>query len=276
VGKAEQIATEGELGALLSVIRRLRGRNGCPWDRKQTPRSMTPYVIEESYELVDAIEAGRHADVCEELGDVLFHILFLIEIFSENKQFDMTDVIGGIRRKMIRRHPHVFGDRKVDSSEAVRKQWRDIKKAEKRDQPPASVLDSIPNGLPALARAYRVSERAVGEGFEWPDLDGVLDQAEEEWREFKEELERRSTAVDDHQLKLEFGDVLFTLVNVARVAKIHPETSLVGAIAKFERRFRLMEKLAAGEGMALAETARNDMEDLWERAKIILAGEESP
>lgn len=258
---------------LQHLIKTLRGENGCPWDRKQTPGSMAVYLIEETYELVDAIESGNAEDICEELGDVLFHILFLTRMFEESGDFDIETVAERITEKMVRRHPHVFGSESVESVDEVKLKWRDIKKREKKPVRRTSLLDSIPPKSPALMRAYRISERAAGAGFDWDDLEGVAGKVEEEWGEFQTEmhlLEKNTSNGGGRSLKnisLEFGDILFTLVNVARFVGIHPETALAGSTHKFEMRFRHMEDAAAMEGRPLDTLSINDMQRLWEKAK---------
>ena len=169
-----------KLIALKRLIETLRGENGCPWDRKQTPKSMSVFLIEEMYELVDAIANGGADAVREELGDVLFHILFVAAVFQERREFDLADVLGGITEKMVRRHPHVFGEASVETAEDVKKQWHKIKSQEKEARREVSILDSIPKSMPALTRAYRISERAVRAGFDWSDMEGALEKAEEE------------------------------------------------------------------------------------------------
>ena len=217
------------LGAVIALIKRLRGEGGCPWDRKQTPQSLSVYLIEEMYELVDAVASADNQAVCEELGDVVFQVLFLAELFSENGSFDLTKVVDRNIEKMVRRHPHVFGEKKVTSTAAIRDNWHAIKREEKKadpTDPAASLLDSIPVGLPALMRSYRVSERAARTGFDWNDLEEVMAKVEEEWREFKAAV--RQIRDDDSRGKaaVEFGDIIFTLSNVARFVGFHPETAL--------------------------------------------------
>lgn len=248
---------------LINLIETLRGENGCPWDKKQTPRSMSIYLIEEVYELVDVIESGSPDEVCEELGDVLFHILFIARLFKEAGHFDIEDVACVNTEKMIRRHPHVFGKDKVVSAEEVRKRWHKIKMKEKNHVRKASVLDSVPAKLPALMRAYRISERAARTGFDWNDISGVMQKAEEEWYELKSEL----TEKNQDAAALEFGDVLFTLVNVARFAHIHPETALVDSVKKFEKRFRYMENVISESGRNIESASADEMNALWEEAK---------
>ena len=261
------------LEALLELIGTLRGDHGCPWDRKQTPSSMGVYLAEEVFELIEAIEKDDAAAVAEELGDVLFQVFFIGYLYQQAGLLSIESVLAGSLEKMVRRHPHVFGDRQADTAEAVRAQWGVIKRQEKADRANGSVLDSIPTGLPALLRAWRVSQRAVDVGFEWDGLTAVMAQAEEEWREFQAELKRPEADADGRrQVAMEFGDLLFTLVNVARLARIHPETSLTAAIEKFQCRFRHMEAAAAASGKRLEEVARAEMERLWETAKMELEG----
>ncbi len=252
-----------DIGMLIRVIETLRGENGCPWDRKQTPQSMLVYLTEEVYELVDAVETGSPGDVCEELGDVWFHMLFLARMFQEQEAFSIADMARRITEKMIRRHPHVFAERAIDDADAVRVQWHKIKKEEKTHDPSASVLDSIPPKMPALLRAYRVSERAAGTGFDWEDVWGVIEKVEEELAELKTALSEGSR----EKAALELGDVLFTLANVARLARMHPETALTQSINKFEKRFRHMEQAIGKDGKALEAVPQNEKEVYWEKAK---------
>lgn len=253
--------------ALMALIATLRGENGCPWDRKQTPSTLSVYLIEEVFELVEAIAADDTAAICEEMGDVLFQVLFLMHLFQERKRFGPTDALEGIIRKMVHRHPHVFGDDKVDSAAEVKERWRKIKQKEKADVQ-GSLMDSVPSGLPALLRSYRVSERAAGIGFDWDTLAGVLAQTEAEWAEFNAELTPEGGGgVNKEKVAEEFGDILFTLVNVARLAGIHPETALSRSTEKFVRRFKAMETMAADKGRAFKDLPREEMEALWGAAK---------
>jgi tetrapyrrole methylase family protein/MazG family protein len=253
--------------ALMALIATLRGENGCPWDRKQTQSTLSVYLIEEVFELVEAIAADDTAAICEEMGDVLFQLLFLMHLFQEQGRFAPTDALERIIRKMVHRHPHVFGSDKVDSAAEVKVRWREIKQKEKgRHQ--GSLMDTVPSGLPALMRSYRVSERAAGIGFDWDSLSGVLAQTEAEWSEFKAELiPQEGVAVDMDNATEEFGDILFTLVNVARLAGIHAETALSKSTQKFVRRFKLMEAMAAEQGRVLKDLPRQEMEALWGIAK---------
>jgi tetrapyrrole methylase family protein/MazG family protein len=255
--------------AIQELIDRLRGKNGCPWDRKQTPRSLAVYLIEEVYELVDAIETQDRQKILEELGDVLFQVFFVLHLFQEKGDFDLGQVVRANVSKMIRRHPHVFGDETIESAEMVKDRWHQIKLQEQQaTADPVSVLDSVPQGMPALMRAYRISERAARTGFDWQDIGGVMQKAQEEWFEFAEEVKTGETSETARQkAALEFGDILFTLVNVARFARIHPETALIASILKFENRFKYMETEALRSGRSLDAVAREEMDALWEKAK---------
>ncbi len=257
-----------ELEKLSDVIWALRDENGCPWDKKQTPASMCLYLIEEAHELLEAIESGDNGHIAEELGDVLFLIVFIAQMFEEKGIFNLNDAAKEAGKKLIRRHPHVFGTGHLDTDDQVKKQWNEIKKKENNNKP-VSVLDSVPAKLPALMRAYRISERAAGTGFDWDDIHGVMDKVEEEWNEFKNEI---ASAENDKREKasLEMGDILFTLVNVARFAKIHPETALAASTAKFEKRFGYMEKRAKEMGIDIDSVPSHEKENLWEEAKKTL------
>lgn len=252
---------------LLALIETLRGENGCPWDRKQTPSTVTRYLIEEVYELVDAVLSGNPDDVCDEAGDVLFQVLFVIHLFSESGHFCIQDVVEKNIEKMVRRHPHVFGDVSAKTSEKVSENWDRIKQSEKNGKEQPSLLNSIPKGLPALARAAMVSERAAKTGFDWDDISGVMAKAMEEWEEFSTELGAADGAGESDTASMEFGDVLFTMVNVARFARIHPETALIRSIQKFEDRFRYMEAKATEAGRDIGGLTFEEMHLLWDDAK---------
>lgn len=251
------------IDTLSKLVETLRGEDGCPWDKKQTPLTISVYLVEEIYELVDAIESGNPDEVCEELGDVLFHILFLVSLFQEMGRFNIREVVRVITEKMVRRHPHVFGNDSVTGPDEVRHRWHRIKLKEKSNARPTSALDSVPKKLPALMRAYRISERAARTGFDWTDISGVVQKVEEEWSEFKAKLSQ----TDPDGLAMEFGDILFTLVNIARFARFHPETALTGSIKKFERRFKYMEKVLSEDGKSLESISHKEMDTLWEEAK---------
>lgn len=269
--RAEVTTTLSAIDQLIGLVERLRGEDGCPWDKKQTAKSMAVYLLEETYELIDAITRADEADIREELGDVLFHIIFVARLFQEQGAFDIQEVARQNHDKMVRRHPHVFGEGSLQSPEEVKKQWQEIKKKEQADAPPESVLDSVPVGLPGLARAYRISERASGCGFDWDNLTGVLAKAEEEWAELKTELKKNPEGEEARRaVSLEFGDLLFTLVNVARFARIHPETALAQTIHKFIKRYRFMEQTIREERKEFRDVPQNEKDILWEKAKAIV------
>jgi nucleoside triphosphate diphosphatase len=266
----------------LEIIRRLRGNNGCAWDRKQTPLTIWKCMAEELYELEEAIVNDDTDNICEELGDVLFQILFLIEILNENNRFDFSHVIDGISKKMIRRHPHVYDTAVVETEEELNRQWEKIKAKEKEtarkkhgsaadkglDQSGdswkvRSAMDSVPKGMPGLLRALKVSKSAVKEGFDWENVHQVLDKVKEEIQEFETALDEESPDA----VMMEFGDILFSLVNVARFSGFHPETALSSATAKFEGRFRLMEEDLHREKIDLKKLSSEEKERHWQRAK---------
>ena len=229
---------------------------------------MAIYLVEEIYELIDAIESENTTDICEELGDVLFHVFFISTIFREMGHFDIKDVVRKNMGKMILRHPHVFDNIKIDSPDKVRKQWQQLKAIEKKHENKESALDMLPQRLPALMRAYKISEKAAGTGFDWNDISGVIQKMEEEWSELKCAIsEKNETGNNQDNLILEFGDLLFVLVNLARFSNIHPETALSGAIKKFERRFKQMEKIISKTGKNIKSLSADEMDMVWEEAK---------
>jgi len=254
---------------LLTLIDTLRGENGCPWDKEQTPGTMVLYLVEEVYELMSAIESGLPDAIKEELGDVLFQVFFIAKLLEETGGYDIQQVIQHSIDKMIHRHPHVFGDKNnIHSAEDVKIQWHHIKNQEKKTGGKGSVLDSIPQKLPALMRAYRISDRAASCGFDWNTIEDVLEKVKEEWQEFLVALDEKEQNKDyKERVSLEFGDILFTLVNVARFAKIHPETALTQAITKFEKRFRKMESILSEEGKILVSTSFEELNQQWEKVK---------
>jgi len=223
---------------LVALVESLRGEHGCPWDKKQTPRTMLIYLIEEMYELADAIESNRAEEVQEELGDVLFHIIFITRLFQEAGNFSIYDVARDITEKMIRRHPHVFGTVRVDNTDEVRQNWHKIKQDEKKKGSKKSVTDSVPKKLPALMRSYQICERTARSGFDWGDSENLLLKLESELSKLKQTLKHS----EKDRISQEFGNLLFSMVNLAHLLKIHPETALSGALKAFEKRFSQMEK----------------------------------
>lgn len=258
---------------ILDIIRTLRGENGCSWDQKQTPLTMWRCLAEELYELEEGLVKEDLTNICEELGDVLFQVLFIMEIFHEAGQIPFDQVVGEVAKKMIRRHPHVYGKATVDSDEELHRQWDRIKGLEKADQKkksgqgqntqPKSALDSVPRGMPGLLRTMKVSKCAVKQGFDWDNMTGVLDKVKEEIREFETAIAEN----DSDNAMVEFGDILFSLVNVARFAGFHPETALGRSTAKFETRFRTMETLLEKDGQVLNTLSPQAKDEYWSRAK---------
>ena len=250
---------------LFNIIQTLRSENGCAWDKKQTPETMWKCLAEEVYELEEAIVKQDLQNICEELGDVLFQLVFIMEIFQEKGDFTFSNVVGEVAKKIINRHPHVYGDALVSTKEELDRQWDTIKTEEKKNnsQKRVSALDSVPKGMPSLMRALKVSKSAVKEGFDWDNIHEILDSVKDEIREFESALE--SGNQDD--ASMEFGDILFTLVNVARSAQFHPETALARSTAKFEGRFRVMEKELKQKDVKLADLSRSKKDLFWSRAK---------
>ena len=236
------------LNDLINLIERLRGPDGCPWDKKQVPQSMVIYLIEEIYELAEAIRSDNPDDVCEELGDVLFHM------FQEEGHFSIDEVASLITEKMIRRHPHVFGSEKVNSSEDIVQNWQKIKQTEKNHAANESVLDSIPATMPALLRAYMTADRASKSGFEADKHSQSVSGLETELAE----LESALSAQDKDRLDQQCGDFLFNFVNFSRSIGIHPETALAGAINRFEGRFKRVEKQIAGSERTLKKDTQTE------------------
>ncbi len=248
---------------LVDLMAQLRGPDGCPWDRKQTPESLKPFLIEECYEVIDAIEEGSPDKVRDELGDLLFQIVFHARIAEEQGQFTIQDVITAIHEKMTRRHPHVFGDEKLSTDKEVLANWEEIKKKEKGHEDRKSILEGVPKELPSLLRAHRLQERAARVGFDWNHLNEALPKLDEEIAEFKESLKTEDAA----KIEEELGDVFFTLVNVSRFLGVNPEEALRKTIGKFIHRFRYIEEQAADAGRSLKDMTLDEMEELWQEAK---------
>lgn len=252
----------GQIERLRAIMHRLRAPGGCPWDAEQTHKSIIANLIEEAYETVDAIKRGNDADMAEELGDLLLQVVFHCEIAEEEKRFDLDEVARGISEKLVRRHPHVFADSAAANSNAVLKQWDQIKRQEngEKDVP---YLHGVGKGLPALVRASKLQKKASKVGFDWPVETGVLSKIREELGELQSAIE----AQHGEHVEEELGDLLFSVVNLARFRKIDPEILLAQANAKFERRFGGMEKLLAGNGKNLEEATLPEMEDAWMEMK---------
>ena len=258
---------------LLDVMRKLRAPGGCPWDREQDYLSLRRYIIEEAYELIEAIESGKTRNVCEESGDLLLQVVFVSCIAEEEGEFDIADVMSALVTKLVRRHPHVFGDVHVDGSDDVLKNWEQIKVQERKEKhEDASLLAGVPRGLPSLLRAYRMQERAAKVGFDWPKGDPapVFAKVGEEIAELKEAL--ADPAATKEKIDEEMGDLLFAVVNMARHLDVDPESALQAANAKFADRFRAVEKLAEARGLIMEETSLDDLDKLWVEAKEAIKG----
>lgn len=248
----------GGVYGLVQVVDRLLGPGGCPWDQAQTHDSLKRHLIEEAYELVDAIDKSDEAKMVEELGDVLLQPLMHSQMEALAGNWDIDTVAKGITEKLVRRHPHVFGSAEVADAEEVLKNWDTIKSREKGGEAPASILEGVPKAMPALLRAYEVSKRAARAGFEWPDLNGVWEKFREEEQELREAIASNEGIAD------ELGDLLFTVVNLARWLKVEPEDALRTMVDRFTDRFQQMEALTA---KPLRDLSPQEWDDLWNQAK---------
>lgn len=256
----------GSFEELVEIMKKLRAPGGCPWDKKQTLETLKEYVIEESYELIDAIDSKDVKNICEECGDLLLQIVFIAQIAAENDWFEVQEIIESLCDKLKRRHPHVFGDLKVRDSEEVRRNWDMIKLQEresKKEEP--SRLTGIPRSMPALLRAYAIQERAAKVGFDWEkgNLDPIWAKIDEEIRELRKALDEG----DAGEVKEEIGDLLFAVVNLSRHIGVNPEEALQGANEKFSARFRFIEESVEGKGRSFNEYSLDELETLWQSAK---------
>ncbi|WP_431161257.1 nucleoside triphosphate pyrophosphohydrolase [Flagellimonas beolgyonensis] len=254
--RSEQLAA---FDRLLTIMDELRAQ--CPWDKKQTIQTLRHLTIEETYELGDAILDNDLEEVKKELGDLLLHIVFYAKIGSETQDFDIADVANGICEKLINRHPHIYGDVKVENEEEVKQNWENIKLKEGKK----SVLEGVPNSLPALVKANRIQEKVAGVGFDWEHPEQVFEKLKEELGELQEEVKKNDT----DRMESEFGDVLFSMVNYARFLKINPENALERTNKKFIKRFQYLEKKAKESGKTLKEMTLTEMDVFWEEAKTI-------
>jgi tetrapyrrole methylase family protein / MazG family protein len=245
---------------LVAIMARLRGEDGCPWDRRQTKEDLKPFLIEETYEILEALDRGDDQGLQEELGDLLFHIIFMARIAEEEGAFDIDDVTHGVAEKMVRRHPHIFGSSKVSGAPEVEANWARLKAAEK---PRGSLMEGLPQHLPALMRAYRLTQRASQVGFDWEHKDQVWAKLEEELKEFQQALKEEKK----EQMREELGDILFTLVNLARFIGVDPEDALRRVTNKFAERFTYIEQRLREQGKAPHEVSLAEMDALWEESK---------
>jgi tetrapyrrole methylase family protein / MazG family protein len=247
------------LDPLVEVMARLRGPGGCPWDVEQTHQTLRKYMLEEAYEVVEAIDAGDSEHLCEELGDVLLQVAFHAQVAREAGNFDMHDIIAGITAKLVRRHPHIFGDVVADTAADVTRNWEAIKKVERGGKEPTSLLEGVSTALPALSRAFAVQKKAAKAGFDWEDVQGPAGKVREELEE--------ALAAPPEEVEGEVGDLLFAGVNLARALKVDPETALTATTAKFMRRFQHIERRASEIGQKLETMTLVEMDRFWNEAK---------
>ena len=247
-----------QFATLIGIIARLRAPDGCPWDRKQTHSSLRENLLEECYEVLEALDEGDSRRLCNELGDLLMQVVLHAQIATEAGEFELGDVISSINSKLIHRHPHVFGSLKVKDADEVLVNWEALKEEERGSE--ASMLDNVPKQMPALSYSQEIQDRVARVGFDWEDIDGVIDKLAEEVDEFKraDSQERRAQ---------EFGDLLFTLANIARRLGVDLEAALRQANLRFYRRFSYMEKLCRQRGLTFSELSFNEQNALWEEAK---------
>ena len=258
---------------LLGLMAALRAPDGCAWDREQTPATLKPQLLEEVYEVIDAIDSGSAGDLTEELGDLLLHVVFQAQIAREEGKFDFAAVANGISDKLVRRHPHVFGDQKTDDPAKIVAQWNEIKKAEKPER--ASALDGVPRALPALMRAEALQKKARHVGFDWPDAKGALEKVREELAEVTVEIEAELAMVQASETRLppgektaeEIGDLLFSIVNLSRHLKLNPEELLTAASDKFTRRFQALEARIKAQGKTPSECSLQELDAAWNEVK---------
>jgi tetrapyrrole methylase family protein/MazG family protein len=250
---------------LVEIMARLRGENGCPWDREQTPESIKPYLIEETYEVLEAIDEQDAAKLREELGDLMLQAVFHAQMAEEAGTFTVADVLCGITEKLRRRHPHVFGDLKAETSQEVLFNWEQIKRGERQPaQGQASLLDGVPRELPALLRAHRLQEKASRVGFDWKEAPEVLRKVEEELTELRVAIQGQVP----ERMEAELGDLLFALVNLSRFIAVNPEEALRKTIARFIARFHHIETALARRGRSVRQATLQEMDALWEEAKL--------
>ncbi len=250
-----------DVSRLIEIVERLRAPDGCPWDREQTHESLRAALVEECYEVVEAIVNADDANLSEELGDLLLHVVMHAQMAGERGAFGFREVVDGVCEKLVRRHPHVFGSGQAADTGEVLRQWEQIKRAEKGEG--ASIMDGLPASLPALMRAQNAQKKAARVGFDWGHAAGVFKKLEEEFAELREVKE----AGDTRRIEEEFGDVLFTAVNLARHLHVDSETALAAATTKFTNRFKKVEALIAQEGRRIEECPQEVLEAAWEKVK---------
>lgn len=246
---------------LMKVVSYLRGDDGCPWDRKQTAQSMRSSVLEECYELLEAIDNEDPSEIISELGDLIFNLAFQIHLGTESGTFEEADVFQSVISKLVRRHPHVFGDGKISDADQVLNRWQSLKKAEREEG--MSIMNSVPSKMPALVYAQTLQNRAAGAGFDWEDVSGVVEK-------ITEEITELNNATDADEQERELGDLLFSIVNLARWLDIDAESALRTADSRFRTRYELMEKLSHKHGLVLEALSVDEKDRLWQKAKRVL------
>jgi MazG family protein len=260
---------------LVEIMSQLRAPGGCPWDRKQTFDTIKSYLLEESYEVMDAIDRRDWPGLKEELGDLLLQPVFFATIAAEQDTFTISDSLDAINNKLVRRHPHVFGSAVAETADDVKVRWDEVKRQEREEKglaPVTSILQEVPRNVPALVEAEKISKKAAGAGFEWPDTDGVLNKIQEE----ASELATARSSGDREHIEHELGDLLFTVVNLARHLKLDPEQALRKANARFRSRFGYVEEKISASGGVLSETSLEHMDELWTEAKLLEQPPSSP
>jgi tetrapyrrole methylase family protein/MazG family protein len=249
------------LKKLIDIMSSLRSDKGCPWDREQTRDSLKPFLLEETYEVLEALDEGNPEKIREELGDLLFQIVFHCQIAKERNEFGISDVIDEISRKMLNRHPHVFGKTKFKSKEHFRKYWEEEKKREGKKR--KSILEGVPKALPSLLRAHKLQKKAARVGFDWKKTEDVFEKLEEEVEEFKRALKKKKQS----EIEDELGDIFFMLVNISMFVGVNPEDALRKTISKFISRFRYIEMKATDKKRNLSDMTLEEMDALWDEAK---------
>lgn len=264
--------TGAKFERLVEIMARLRGPEGCPWDREQDLDTLKPMLIEEVYEVVEAVDQRDYPGLAEELGDLMLHVVFHARLGEESDRFTIDDVLDGICEKLVRRHPHVFGDDDAADADQVLRNWEAIKKQEKEargqtSQERPSVLDGIPTALPALHEAHKISSRVARVGFDWPDIEGVFGKLDEEIDELREAIAGPGDALSAKNIEAEVGDALFVLVNIARFLNVDSESALKRSNRKFQKRFRFVERALARVGKTAEDASPGELEAMWQEAK---------
>ena len=255
--------TLNSLSKLIKITETLMGDDGCPWDKVQTRESLKPYLVEETYEVLEALDGNDPEKIKDELGDLLYQILFHSKISSLKGEFDFRDVIDNLSEKMIRRHPHVFKEGKLNTPDQVIGQWEEIKKKENNKANQKSILDSIPINLPSLIKAQKLQKKAAKEGFDWEQINDVFDKLDEEIKEFKEAVLKKKNT----DIQREIGDIIFVITNIAKFYKVDAEEALRFTNNKFIKRFQYIEQKVAGKGKTLKDCPLEEMERYWQEAK---------